>query len=195
MSKDNKFQVLYSGQNRALFLDRDGVINVDYGYVCHPENFEFIEGIFEVARAAYTSDYKLVVITNQSGIGRGYFSEQQFLSLTKWMCNEFLNKGVPIENVYFSPFHPTEALGKYKKNDVSRKPQPGMIYKAQKDINLNLKNSILIGDKVSDVQAGIAAGVGINLLLGHKKVPKLSGASCKVIANLREALFFINDRS
>jgi len=195
MNRETQIQNLSREQNRALFLDRDGVINVNYGYVYHTENFEFIDGIFDVARAAHSFNYKLIIITNQSGIGRGYYSEEQFLSLTEWMCNEFINKGVPIEKVYFSPFHPTEGLGKYRKNHVSRKPNPGMIYQAQKDINLNLKKSMLIGDNISDIQAGIVAGVGINLLLGHKKVPKLSWTSCKVIANLYEALCFINDRS
>ena len=94
-----------------------------------------------VARAAHASGYKLVVITNQAGIARGYYSEQQFHQLTAWMCNEFFNEGVPIEKVYFSPFHQTEGLGKYKKDDISRKPRPGMIHQAQREMNLNLENS------------------------------------------------------
>ena len=185
-----------SGQKRAVFLDRDGVINVNYGYVHHTDNFEFIDGIFEVARAAHSSGYKLIVVTNQSGIGRGYYSEWQFQQLTAWMCNEFLKEGVPIEKVYFSPFHPTAGLGAYKKDDVSRKPRPGMIHQAQRDINLNLGSSILIGDKVSDIQAGIAAGVGLNILFGQKhQPPKLSGLPYQAIATLREALLFMNSSS
>ena len=183
------------GQQRAVFLDRDGVINVNHGYVHNTDNFEFIDGIFEVARAAHSSGYKLIVITNQSGIGRGYYSEQQFLELTEWMCNEFLDEGVPIEKVYFSPFHPNAGLGAYKKNDVSRKPQPGMIHQAQQDINLNLGSSILIGDKISDIQAGIAAGVGLNLLFRQKRPPNLSDLPYQVITTLREALLFMNNSS
>ena len=175
-----------------MFLDRDGVINVNHGYVHDPENFEFIDGIFEVARAAHATGYKLIVITNQSGIGRGYYSEQQFHQLTAWMCNEFLNASVPIEKVYFSPFHPTAGLGAYKKDDVSRKPRPGMIHQAQREINLNLGNSILIGDKVSDIQAGIAAGVGLNIFLGQKRPSELSGLPYQAIATLHEALPFMN---
>ena len=76
-------------KKRAIFLDRDGVININHGYVYDIDSFEFIDGIFEVARAAHASGYKLIVITNQSGIGRGYYSEQQFHQLTEWMCNEF----------------------------------------------------------------------------------------------------------
>lgn len=168
------------------------MINVNHGYVHNVESFEFIDGIFEVARAAHARGYKLIVITNQSGIGRGYYSEQQFHRLTEWMCNKFLNAGAPIEKVYFSPFHPTAGLGAYKKDDVSRKPSPGMIHQAQQDINLNLGNSILIGDKVSDIQAGIAAGVGLNILFSQKQPPELTGQPYHAIKILRDALPFIN---
>ncbi|MDP4836932.1 MAG: D-glycero-beta-D-manno-heptose 1,7-bisphosphate 7-phosphatase [Burkholderiales bacterium] len=181
-----------SVRQRAVFLDRDGVINVNHGYVHHSDDFEFIDGIFDVARSAHASGYKLIVITNQSGIGRGYYSEEQFHQLTAWMCNEFLNADAPIEKVYFSPFHPTAGLGAYKKDDVSRKPRPGMIQQAQREMNLDLENSILIGDKASDIHAGIAAGVGLNILFVHNQHPELSGLSCQTITNLREALPFIN---
>ena len=168
------------------------MINVNHGYVHDPESFEFIDGIFEVARAAHASGYKLVVITNQSGIGRGYYSEQQFHQLTAWMCNEFSNEGAPIEKVYFSPFHPTAGLAVYKKDDVSRKPRPGMIHQAQQELNLDLGSSILIGDKASDIQAGIAAGVGLNILFAPKQPSDLSGLPYQAIATLREALPFMN---
>ena len=178
-------------RQRALLLDRDGVINVNHGYVHNPASFDFIDGIFEVARTAYTSGYKLIVVTNQSGIGRGYYSEQQFHNLTKWMCDEFLNVGAPIEKVYFSPFHPTFGLGNYKKDDISRKPRPGMINQAQQEMNLDLENSILIGDKASDIKAGIAAGVGHNILFAQNQPSELIGLPYQTIANLRDALPFI----
>ena len=177
---------------RALFLDRDGVINLDHGYVHEPENFEFIDGIFEVARAARVRGYKLVVITNQAGIARGYYSEQKFNQLTKWMCKKFLNAAAPIDKVYFSPFHPTEGLGQYKKDDFSRKPNPGMIIRAQRDLDLNLANSVLIGDKVSDLQAGIVGGVGLNILFAQNMPSDLEAQSCKLIRTLHEALPYIN---
>ena len=180
---------------RALFLDRDGVINVNHGYVHLCENFEFIDGIFELARMACASGYRLVVITNQAGIGRGYYSEQQFHQLTKWMCNEFLSAGAPIKKVYFSPFHPTEGLGKYKKDDISRKPRPGMILLAQQELDLDLEKSILIGDKASDIQAGNAAGVGTNLLFSKCPPREFSGQPYEAISTLRDALpFIVNDR-
>lgn len=86
-----------SVQNCAVLLDRVGVINFDRGYVHHPKNFEFINGLFDLARVVHASGYKLLVITNQAGIARGYYSEKQFHQLTAWMCNEFLNAGVSIE--------------------------------------------------------------------------------------------------
>ena len=120
MLSDNR-----SAQPRALFLDRDGVINVNHGYVHSIENFNFIDGIFDLVQTAHANNLKVVVITNQAGIGRGFYSEQQFDQLTSWMCKEFMKQGAPIDKVYFSPFHPTEGLGKYKKDDFSRKAKSG----------------------------------------------------------------------
>ena len=179
-------------QTRALLLDRDGVINVNHGYVLRPEQFEFIDGIFDLARAAHARQYKLVVITNQAGIARGFYAEQQFQELTDWMCEQFVNKGGRIAKVYFSPYHPTEGLGVYKKDDFSRKPHPGMILEAQKDFNLDLKESVLIGDKASDIQAGLAAGVGCNILFAQENLAELTSTSYKRISALRDALPFLN---
>lgn len=172
----------------ALFLDRDGVINHNHGYVHKRENFDFIEGIFDVARYAYAQNYKLVVITNQAGIARGYYTEEQFHQLTDWMCQQFSAAGAPIERVYFSPYHPTAGLGQYLKDDASRKPQPGMILQAQKDLSIDLSRSVLIGDKVSDIQAGTAANVGTNLLFAAKRPHGLGGINYELIATLREAI-------
>lgn len=181
-------------QRPALLLDRDGVINVDHGYVHHWDHFEFVDGIFELSRAAATNGYRLIVITNQAGIGRGYYSEYQFHRLTTWMCNKFSKEGAPIDRVYFSPFHPTKGVGIYKKDDISRKPRPGMILSAQRDFDLDLANSILIGDKATDIQAGIAADVGTNLLFSKRPYDGLNSHPSKVIASLSEALIFITRR-
>lgn len=178
-------------QARALFLDRDGVINVNHGYVHRTDNFEFIDDIFDVARTAHAQHYKLVVITNQAGIARGYYSQQQFYDLTSWMCEQFLKRGSQIAKVYFSPYHPTEGVGEYKKDDFSRKPHPGMILQAQHELNLDLERSILIGDKVSDIQAGIAAGVGCNILFAQERPTELPSDAYQRITKLRDALSFI----
>jgi D-glycero-D-manno-heptose 1,7-bisphosphate phosphatase len=149
-------------QHRALFLDRDGVINVDHGYVYQRESFEFVTGIFELCKHAKTLGYLIFVVTNQAGIGRGYYSEQEFLSLTEWMCDVFVEQGAPIDGVYFCPYHP-DGVGVYKMDSPFRKPAPGMILQAASDFDVDLNGSILVGDKDSDIQAGIAAGVGSNL--------------------------------
>lgn len=148
----------------ALFLDRDGVINIDRAYVSCREDFHFMEGIFELCREAKRLGYWIIVITNQAGIGRGYYTEDDFLNLTAWMKEVFKAEGVEIDAVYFSPYHPEYGVGKYKKDTNCRKPKPGMILQATSDFKVDLNNSILIGDKDSDIEAGHAAGVGRNIL-------------------------------
>lgn len=175
----------------ALFLDRDGVINVDHGYVHRPEDFDFMDGIFDVARTARTHGYLLVVVTNQAGIGRGRYSEAQFHAFTDWMCLHFKNERAPIDRVYFSPYHPTAGLGEYKQDHISRKPHPGMLLQAQSELGISLADSILIGDKLSDVEAGIAAGVGRNLLLQAEGGDITPHAGYVRIGMLREALPFL----
>jgi D-glycero-D-manno-heptose 1,7-bisphosphate phosphatase len=155
-------------KRRALFLDRDGVINIDHGYVYRQDQFEFVDGIFELARAAVALDYLVFVVTNQAGIGRGYFTEQQFHELTLWMCRVFLDRGVKIERVYFCPFHPEHGVGDYKRESSFRKPGPGMILQAARDFDLDLAGSVLVGDNETDIAAGLAAGVGRNILYGPR---------------------------
>jgi len=156
---------------QALFLDRDGVINVDHGYVCAPERTEFIDGIFELCRAARQAGHLLVVITNQAGIGRGYYSEQQFLDYMDWMRAEFRQRGVPLDAVYHCPHHPTEAVGEYRRECDCRKPAPGMILRAERELCLDLARSTLVGDKPSDIAAGRAAGVGSCIQIAPSRAP------------------------
>ena len=150
---------------KALFLDRDGVINHDYGYVSQKKDFDFIDGIFHLARSATDKGYLICVITNQAGIGRGYYSVEDFQSLTDWMCGQFKEKKSEIAEVYYSPYHPIHGIGHYKKDDFSRKPNPGMLLQAQRELGIDLSKSIFIGDKLTDMDAGIAAGIGKNILL------------------------------
>lgn len=175
----------------AVFLDRDGVININHGYVHRLEDFDFIEGIFDVARQAHEQHYKLVVVTNQAGIARGYYTEDQFHHLTDWMCRRFFEAGAPISKVYFSPYHPTEGLGSYLKDDVSRKPHPGMILQAQSELTIDLARSVLIGDNVSDIQAGNAAGVGTNLLFATERPNEKAILNYELITSLHEALPYL----
>jgi len=144
----------------ALFLDRDGVINVDHGYVHKPEQVTFIEGIFELVKRARAAGLLVVVVTNQAGIGRGYYTEAHFHAFTAWMQAEFERRGAPIDRVYFCPFHPEHGVGAYKRESNMRKPGPGMLLQAAAELNIDLHASLMVGDTESDMQAGISAGVG-----------------------------------
>ena len=179
-------------RKKALFLDRDGVINVNYGYVHKIKDFNFIDGIFDLTRAATDKNYIICIVTNQAGIGRGYYSETEFHSLTDWMCEQFKKEEVVISKVYYSPYHPTHGIGKYKKNHDSRKPQPGMLLQAINDFNIDVDCSILIGDKATDIQAAIAAGLRTNIYLGEADI---SYDVCKdhyiKISSLEEAKIFL----
>jgi D-glycero-D-manno-heptose 1,7-bisphosphate phosphatase len=144
---------------KALFLDRDGVINIDKNYVYKIEDFEFIDGIFDTCKTYQANDYLIFVITNQAGIARGFYTEDDFWKLTDWMVAQFAKNGVTITKVYFCPHHP-----KFTGKCDCRKPNPGMILKAQQEFNIDLSNSTLIGDKQSDIDAGSNAGI-LNLIL------------------------------
>jgi D-glycero-D-manno-heptose 1,7-bisphosphate phosphatase len=153
--------------SRALFLDRDGVINVEKNYVYRNEDFEFIDGIFELCARAAQLGFKLIVVTNQAGIGRGYYTVTDYEHLTQWMLDRFALKGIRFERVYYCPFHPTAGIGEFRRESPDRKPNPGMILRAMQDFSLDLAASVLVGDKDSDIEAGQAAGVGYNLKLIH----------------------------
>lgn len=148
----------------ALFLDRDGVINVDHAYVFRQDDFEFVDGIFDLCRNAVRLGYFLVVVTNQAGIARGYYSEAQFLALTDWMRSRFSAEGIEIGAVYYCPFHPEHGIGDYKIDADCRKPKPGMLHQAISEHDIDPRYSILIGDNQSDIDAGRAAGVACNIL-------------------------------
>lgn len=143
-----------------LFLDRDGVINVNHGYVHAPEQTDWVPGIFELCAAARDAGYALVVVTNQAGIARGYYSETQFLAYTSWVHQQFAARGVSLLATYYCPHHPQAALDEYRLDCTCRKPQPGMILAACADFRLQASDCLLIGDKPSDQQAATAAGVG-----------------------------------
>lgn len=140
--------------NKALFIDRDGVINVDKGHVFLKEDFEFSAGIFDLCRQYMDKGFLIIVITNQAGIAKGIYTEKDFLKLTTWMIQQCKNNGVIITKVFYCPHHP----------DISgpcqcRKPNPGMILKAVGEFDLDISECVLIGDKESDLQAGRNAGI------------------------------------
>ncbi len=151
--------------NKALFLDRDGIINIDHGYVYKVEQFEFVDGIFEVCQHAQALGYQIIVITNQSGIGRGMYNEDDFTKLTQWMNKQFLQQQVLITDVFFCPHHPSKGTNGYKIQCKCRKPAPGMILEAANKHNIDLSSSIFIGDKSSDIEAAFNAGIEKRILV------------------------------
>lgn len=142
-------------KRRALFLDRDGTINVDHHYVYRVQDFEWVPGICEFCSAAVAAGYDIVIITNQSGIERGYFSEADYAVFTCHLRERFAEKGIPVLDILHCPYleHP------------DRKPEPGLFLKAAARWNIDMAASVSVGDKERDVQAGIRAGVGRNYLL------------------------------
>jgi len=181
------------GKHRAAFLDRDGVINVDRGYVSRREDFTFVPGVIEGARQLHELGYALVVVTNQSGIGRGLYSKDDFDTLTAWMKAEFANAGAPLAGVYFCPHHPSEAFGADRRACDCRKPAPGMLLTAAQELKLRLSACVMFGDKETDLEAARAAGVPLRVLLGTDAretpaLPTVPGLASAAFRRLDEAL-------
>jgi D-glycero-D-manno-heptose 1,7-bisphosphate phosphatase len=151
---------------RAAFLDRDGVINVDHGYVFRSEEFAFIPGVLDACKRLAEIGFALVVVSNQSGIGRGLYTETDFQRLTAWMAGRFAAAGAPLAGVYHCPHHPQALLPEYRRACDCRKPAPGLLLAAARELSLDLGRSALFGDKASDIDAGYAAGLPQCVLLG-----------------------------
>lgn len=143
---------------KALFLDRDGTINEDYGFTYETEKLDFIDGIFELCQNAQKNDYKIFIITNQSGVDRGYYTLEQMHNFNNFMKDEFKKQGIEITDIYCCPYleHP------------DRKPLPGMFLKARDKYNIDMKNSIAVGDKERDIEAALNAGVTTTYLFSTK---------------------------
>ena len=160
----NSTRIKGKRMNKAIFLDRDGTLNIDYGYVHEIDNFKFIDGAIDALRKLKKMGYMLVLVTNQSGIARGYFSEEQFLQLTEWMDWSLAEQDVDLDGIYYCPHHP-EGKGEYKEDCDCRKPKPGMLLQAIKELKIDPTQSIMVGDKVEDLKAGIGAKVKMNVLV------------------------------
>jgi D-glycero-D-manno-heptose 1,7-bisphosphate phosphatase len=184
-----------SAPARALFLDRDGIVNRDDGYTSRAEDFKFMEGIFDLCRAAQRRGYLHIVVTNQVEIGRGYQSEQDFLTLTAWMCSRFEAEGAPITEVFFCPDQPEHGIGPYKKDLFDRKPNPGMLLRAAEKYRILIQNLIVVGDKDTDMQAGERAGVGTRCRydMVAQVAGQMSGAATHPIHFLREGIVLLRD--
>ncbi len=147
-------------KNKAVFLDRDGVINEDIGYLFKIEDFKLKEEIIPLLKNYQKQGFLLIVITNQSGIARGYYTESDFMKLNSWMINLFHTKGILITKTYYCPHHP-EHTGECD----CRKPKPGMLLNAIRDFNIDPSVSILIGNKKTDILAGEQAQIAKNFYI------------------------------
>jgi D-glycero-D-manno-heptose 1,7-bisphosphate phosphatase len=158
------------GTRRALFLDRDGIVNLDSGYTHRIEDFHFREGIFDLVRQARERGLAVVIVTNQAGIGRGYYTEGDFQRLTQWMLARFREQGAPVDRVYHCPYHPEHGVGEYRRESDWRKPAPGMLLQAAADLGLDLAGSVLVGDSETDIEAGRRAGLRRTILVADRAV-------------------------
>jgi len=167
VNQESEFKVLQrsGAQRKAVFIDRDGTINVEKEYLHSPDDFEFIPGVPEAIRILHDAGYVLVVVTNQSGIARGYYGEDDVRKLHQYMDSLLSKEGASIDAYYFCPHHPESGMESYRIECECRKPLPGMLLQAASDLNIDLSVSWMVGDKLADVEAGIAAGCTPALVL------------------------------
>ena len=152
-------------REKALFLDRDGVINHEVGYLSRKEDVRFVDGIFSLCSTARSLGYRLIVVTNQAGIARGFYTDSDFQELMAWMREQFQQRAIPIDAVYHCPFHPEHGIGKYKREHEDRKPGAGMLRRGAAEFGLDLSLSVMVGDRCSDIQAANTGGLRKAFLL------------------------------
>ena len=161
-------------EHKALFLDRDGVINRDFGHVYRVEDFHLLPSVLSSCRRFHDAGYKLVVVTNQAGIAKGYYTVEDFRFLSRWMSGLFLDAGAPLSGIYYCPHHPNAPIEELKMSCNCRKPAPGLFLEAKQELNLDMKKSILVGDKPSDILAARAAGIEQCYLISHEPLETTS---------------------
>ena len=172
---------------KALFLDRDGVININHGYVSRPEQVDWLPGIFDLVKRANKANYLVIIVTNQSGIARGYYSEATFWSLMNWMQEEFAKQGANIDKIYYCPHHPSEGQAPYLVQCDCRKPSVGMIEQALQDYAIDLEHSIMVGDKRLDMEMAVSAKIAKGYLLTKstpQDLPNSDFSEIKLIEHL-----------
>jgi D-glycero-D-manno-heptose 1,7-bisphosphate phosphatase len=162
-------------KQRALFLDRDGVVNEEVGYLHRAEEVRFVDGIFSLCRTAVGLGYRLIVVTNQAGIARGYYSEADFHVLMMYIRAELRAEGVELDAVYFCPFHPEHGVGEYKREHEDRKPGTGMLRRGVAQFGVELNESVMVGDRCSDVAAANAGGLRQAFLIRGTEIDRCDG--------------------
>jgi D-glycero-D-manno-heptose 1,7-bisphosphate phosphatase len=180
-------------KERALFLDRDGVVNEEVGYLHRSDEVRFVDGIFSLCRTATALGYRLIVVTNQAGIARGYYTETDFENLMEFMRDELRAAGVELDAVYYCPFHPEHGVGRYKREHDDRKPGTGMLRRGAREFGVELSESILVGDRCSDVGAANAAGLRQAFLISGTEAGGCGGDYLQV-DSLAEVERWLTDR-
>lgn len=178
---------------RAVFLDRDGTINVEKAYLHRIEDFEFIPGVPETIRRLNNAGLLVIVVTNQSGVARGYYDEQAVAALHEHIQAQLADCGARIDAFYHCPHHPVEGVGKYRIECDCRKGSPGMLLQAAREHAIDLSSSFIIGDKLADIEAGAAAGctpILVRTGYGSKDEPKVAARfpGTRVCKDLTEAV-------
>jgi len=183
--------------NRCVFLDRDGTINEEVNYLSHPEQLRLITGAAEAIKSLNRAGFKVVVVTNQAGVARGYFTEQTVREIHEALEKMLDEQGARVDAIYYCPHHPAAGIGVYRQDCNCRKPNPGMLEKAAAELNIDLNESFVVGDKISDLEAGLAMGCR-NILVqtgyGPESTNEFSGAAWGpeyVADNLLEAVRWI----
>lgn len=171
---------------RALFLDRDGVINREIGYVIDQKDIQFVEGIFSLCSTAKQLGYRLVIVTNQAGIARGLYTEAQYHSLMNWMRGEFRLHDIVFDGIYHSPYHPEHGIGEYKREHEDRKPGAGMLRRAARDLGIELSESVMVGDRCTDIAAANAGGLRQAFLLRGTEEPRAGCGTYVAVDSLGE---------
>ena len=160
---------------RALFLDRDGVINHEIGYLHRSEDVVFVDGIFSLCRTAMALGYRIIVVTNQAGIARGFYSVAQFDGLMDWMRMQLRAEHVEVDAVYYCPYHPEHGIGEFRRDHVDRKPAPGMLLRGAAEFGIDLAHSVMVGDRCSDVAAANNAGLRQAFLIAGTEAAPCEG--------------------
>ena len=157
---------------KVAFLDRDGVINKEVGYLHKITDFEYTKNCIEGLKIIVEKGFAIVIITNQAGIAKGYFTETQYKNLTNWYLQDLKNHSVPILRTVYCPHHEKGVIKNYKRKCSCRKPSTGMIDNIVEEFNVDLESSILIGDKQSDIEAGKNAGIGACYFVRSQETPQ-----------------------
>lgn len=179
---------------KVIFLDRDGTINVEKSYLHKWEDFEFEKNAIEGLKELKNLGYEFIVVTNQSGIGRGYYTEEDLVTLNNQMTEKLKEFGIEILECFYCPHHPEKGIGKYKVDCNCRKPNPGMLLEGIKKYNVDIENSFMIGDKKGDLEAGKKAGLkSILVLTGYgKKIEEEVKENYLIAKDLLEVVTILN---